>query len=148
MNKLRHCRALFALVALSLICGDNWVVMKVALAHSLDFAGLRTLLGALVLFVVLLWGRGAAWVQLGEAPVTHEAAGMLLIGIALVVVSVRAMRDHLRISLPFAQSDCARVILILPTLSLLSRHADRIQSAAHSVRLGFIFQVLCPCRSP
>lgn len=101
-----------------------------------------------MLFVVLLWRRGAAWVQLGEAPVTHEAAGMLLIGIALVVVSVRAMRDHLRISLPFAQSDCARVILILPTLSLLSRHADRIQSAAHSVRLSFIFQVLCPCRSP
>ncbi len=52
-------RALLALAALSFIWGYNWVVMKLALAHAhaLDFAGLRTLLGALVLFVVLLWRR-------------------------------------------------------------------------------------------
>lgn len=53
--------ALLALAALSLIWGYNWVVMKVALAHAsaLDFAGLRTVLGALVLFLVLHWRHGA-----------------------------------------------------------------------------------------
>lgn len=52
-------RAVLALAALSLLWGYNWVVMKVALTHAsaLDFAGLRTVLGALVLFAVLLWRR-------------------------------------------------------------------------------------------
>jgi drug/metabolite transporter (DMT)-like permease len=52
-------RPLLALAVLSLIWGYNWVVMKVALAHAqaLDFAALRTLLGALVLFGVLAWRR-------------------------------------------------------------------------------------------
>ncbi len=51
--------ALAALALLSLIWGYNWVMMKIALrdAGAVDFAALRTLLGALSLFVVLLWLR-------------------------------------------------------------------------------------------
>ncbi len=48
-------------------------------------------------------GVAAAWMQLGETPSPQEAVGMLLIGIALAAVSLRAMRDHRRISPPLAQ---------------------------------------------
>ena len=50
---------MLALAVLSILWGYNWVVMKVALAHApaLDFAGLRTVLGALVLFIVAAWRR-------------------------------------------------------------------------------------------
>lgn len=52
-------RALFALVALSLIWGYNWVVMKEVLKYvgAFDFSAMRTVLGALCLFVVLRWLR-------------------------------------------------------------------------------------------
>ncbi len=36
----------------------------------------------------------AAWWQLGEIPTDAETAGMLLIGLSLVIISVRAMRKH------------------------------------------------------
>ncbi|WP_137719735.1 DMT family transporter [Methylobacillus flagellatus] len=36
----------------------------------------------------------AAWLQLGEVPVPSEAFGMLLIGVALVIISVQTMRQH------------------------------------------------------
>jgi len=36
----------------------------------------------------------AAWMQLGEVPSTAEAVGMLLIGIALAIISIRGMRRH------------------------------------------------------
>lgn len=36
----------------------------------------------------------AAWAQLGEVPTSYEATGMLLIGMALVIISVRTMRKH------------------------------------------------------
>ena len=36
----------------------------------------------------------AAWVQLGEQPSTFEIAGMLLIGLALIVISLHAMKAH------------------------------------------------------
>lgn len=48
-----------AIVALSCIWGYNWVVMKECLKYSdaFDFAALRTAIGALSLFVLLLWKR-------------------------------------------------------------------------------------------
>jgi len=51
--------AILALAVLSLIWGYNWVVMKEALRYCspVDFATLRTALGALVLFAVLLVRR-------------------------------------------------------------------------------------------
>ena len=49
--------AVLALAVLSVIWGYNWVVMKEALRYSspFDFAALRTLLGAVCLFLVLFW---------------------------------------------------------------------------------------------
>ena len=41
-----------------------------------------------------LIGVLAAWVQLGEQPSRFEIVGMLLIGLALVVISVHAMKAH------------------------------------------------------
>jgi drug/metabolite transporter (DMT)-like permease len=41
-----------------------------------------------------LIGVLAAWVHLGEAPSSFEIVGMLLIGLALVLISVHAMRAH------------------------------------------------------
>ncbi len=41
-----------------------------------------------------LIGVLAAWVQLGEQPSAFEIIGMLLIGLALVVISVHAMKAH------------------------------------------------------
>ncbi len=41
-----------------------------------------------------LIGVLAAWVQLGEQPSAFEIVGMLLIGLALVVISVHAMKAH------------------------------------------------------
>jgi drug/metabolite transporter (DMT)-like permease len=52
-------RAWWALIALSVIWGYNWAVMKVAMrdAGAVDFAVLRTVLGSLSLFLVLVWRR-------------------------------------------------------------------------------------------
>lgn len=36
----------------------------------------------------------AAWLQLGEQPSGQETVGMLLIGLSLVIISIRAMRKH------------------------------------------------------
>ncbi len=49
-------KALFALFLLTLIWGYNWVVMKTAIQYAspFQFAALRTLLGAMMLFVVLV----------------------------------------------------------------------------------------------
>ena len=51
--------AFVALIALSAIWGYNWVVMKECLRYSgaLDFAALRTSMGAVGLFALLLWKR-------------------------------------------------------------------------------------------
>lgn len=63
MNAIRKNKilqpAIVALIALSAIWGYNWVVMKECLRFSgaLDFAALRTSLGAAGLFAVLLWKR-------------------------------------------------------------------------------------------
>ncbi|MEJ2167518.1 MAG: DMT family transporter [Desulfobacterales bacterium] len=58
-NSGSHGRAGLALIVLSLIWGYNWVVMKEALLYAgpFEFAALRTLLGALSLFVVVLLMR-------------------------------------------------------------------------------------------
>jgi drug/metabolite transporter (DMT)-like permease len=56
-------RAVAALLAMVLIWGYSWVQMKIALrhAHPFDFASLRVLVGAVILFaVVKLRGRGLA----------------------------------------------------------------------------------------
>ena len=49
-------RAFIALITLTLIWGYNWVVMKNALvyASAFQFAALRTVLGTLSLFAVIL----------------------------------------------------------------------------------------------
>jgi drug/metabolite transporter (DMT)-like permease len=54
-----HRPAVIALVFLSAIWGYNWVVMKTALSYSgpFEFAALRSFLGAVSLFVVLLLKR-------------------------------------------------------------------------------------------
>ena len=51
--------AILALVALSLIWGYNWVVMKQVIQYvdPFDFSAIRTLLGAMVLFLVLILTR-------------------------------------------------------------------------------------------
>jgi drug/metabolite transporter (DMT)-like permease len=51
--------AIVGLIALSVIWGYNWVVMKECLRYSgaLDFAALRTSMGAIGLFALLLWKR-------------------------------------------------------------------------------------------
>ena len=52
-------RAVVGLIVLSAIWGYNWVVMKECLRYSgaLDFAALRTSVGAAGLFALLLWRR-------------------------------------------------------------------------------------------
>ena len=51
--------AVLAIALLSCIWGYNWVVMKECLqyADAYDFAALRTIIGALSLFALLLWKR-------------------------------------------------------------------------------------------
>ena len=51
--------AILALVVLSLIWGYNWVVMKQVIQYvdPFDFSAIRTLLGAMVLFLVLILTR-------------------------------------------------------------------------------------------
>lgn len=48
-----------ALIALSCIWGYNWVVMKECLKYAgpFDFAALRSFIGALSLFIVMIWMR-------------------------------------------------------------------------------------------
>ena len=59
MNKKTHQPAVLAIAALSCIWGYNWVVMKECLqyADAYDFAALRTGIGAVSLFALLLWKR-------------------------------------------------------------------------------------------
>lgn len=58
INKIDR-TAVVGLILLSAIWGYNWVVMKECLRYSgaLDFAALRTSLGAIGLFALLLWKR-------------------------------------------------------------------------------------------
>jgi len=69
-------KAWLALIGLSLIWGYNWALMKLAMrdAGPLDFAALRSFLGALVLFPVL------AWKHRSLAPPT-DLAGVTLLGL-------------------------------------------------------------------
>ncbi len=57
LNSLKP--AMFAMIALSGIWGYNWVVMKECLSYAspFDFAALRTFIGALSLFTILLLQR-------------------------------------------------------------------------------------------
>ena len=60
MNSIKtHQPAVLAIAALSCIWGYNWVVMKECLqyADAYDFAALRTGIGAVSLFALLLWKR-------------------------------------------------------------------------------------------
>jgi drug/metabolite transporter (DMT)-like permease len=60
MNKKKTYQpAILAIAALSFIWGYNWVVMKECLlyADAFDFAALRTSIGAVSLFALLLWKR-------------------------------------------------------------------------------------------
>ena len=52
-------KAFFALLLLALIWGYNWVVMKLAVQYAspFQFAALRTLLGALMLFAVMFFSK-------------------------------------------------------------------------------------------
>lgn len=68
-------RAFAALMLLTIIWGYNWVVMKSALAYAgaFQFAALRTVLGALCLFAVLLFMRKSLRVK--------EMPTLILLGI-------------------------------------------------------------------
>ena len=84
MKKKRHSsrRAVLALVALSLIWGYNWVVMKECLKYSgvYDFAALRTGIGAASLFVLLIWKR---------RPLHPKAIGMtILLGLLATTLCI------------------------------------------------------------
>jgi drug/metabolite transporter (DMT)-like permease len=59
MNNKTYQPAILAIAALSFIWGYNWVVMKECLlyADAFDFAALRTSIGAVSLFALLLWKR-------------------------------------------------------------------------------------------
>ena len=60
MNKKKAYQpAILAIAALSFIWGYNWVIMKECLlyADAFDFAALRTSIGAVSLFALLLWKR-------------------------------------------------------------------------------------------
>jgi drug/metabolite transporter (DMT)-like permease len=65
-------RAVLALIALSLIWGYNWVVMKECLKYCgvYDFSALRTGIGAASLFVLLIWKR---------RPLRPKAIGMTIL---------------------------------------------------------------------
>lgn len=67
--------AMWALLFLSVVWGYNWVVMKVALQDCgpLAFGALRTFLGALGLFAVLLFRGGGA--------LPRPVAGVFLLGL-------------------------------------------------------------------
>ncbi|HXH03393.1 MAG TPA: DMT family transporter, partial [Candidatus Competibacteraceae bacterium] len=58
-DRARLHNAVLALILLSTIWGYNWVVMKEVLRYvgPFDFVALRTVLGTLALFAVLLWQR-------------------------------------------------------------------------------------------
>ena len=68
-------KAFFALLLLALIWGYNWVVMKLAVQYAspFQFAALRTLLGALMLFLVMFFSKRSLKLQ--------EFPTMLLLGI-------------------------------------------------------------------
>jgi drug/metabolite transporter (DMT)-like permease len=55
--------AVLALLALVLIWGYNWVVMKIAVQYAapFDYAALRVMLGGLSLLLVLAWRRQPIW---------------------------------------------------------------------------------------
>ena len=68
-------KAFFALFLLTLIWGYNWVVMKLAVQYAspFQFAALRTLLGALMLFLVMFFSKRSLKLQ--------EFPTMLLLGL-------------------------------------------------------------------
>ena len=69
-------KAFFALFLLTLIWGYNWIVMKLAIQYAspFQFAALRTFIGALMLFLVLLITKRP--IKLQEFP-TMLALGLL-----------------------------------------------------------------------
>lgn len=58
-----HWKPLLALIVLSMIWGYNWIMMKVAVQYAspFDFAAIRTVLGALSLFIVLAIYKRVRW---------------------------------------------------------------------------------------
>ncbi len=73
-----------------LATGLAWMLWLYALNHlSASMAGLSSL-GAPMIGVL------AAWLQLGEKPDSAELAGMILIGMALLLVSLASLRSNLR----------------------------------------------------
>jgi drug/metabolite transporter (DMT)-like permease len=81
-----HRRAVLALIILSAIWGYNWVVMKEALVYSgpFEFAALRTLLGALSLFgVLLLEGKSLRPKKVGWTVLLGLLQGTGFIGFAM-----------------------------------------------------------------
>lgn len=60
---IAHWKPLLALIVLSMIWGYNWIMMKVAVQYAspFDFAAIRTVLGALSLFIVLAIYKRIRW---------------------------------------------------------------------------------------
>src|SRR5699024_8556272 len=90
MNKQKL--ALLALVAMAIVWGYNWVVMKKVLAYvgPFDFTAYRTSLGALALLIVL-WGKREsaqvvrkAWLRIAVLGILQTGFFSLLIQLALL----------------------------------------------------------------
>ncbi|XGV98509.1 MAG: DMT family transporter [Leptolyngbya sp. BL-A-14] len=73
--------ALLALLALALIWGYNWVQMKIAVHYAppFEFAAIRITLGALSLFLALLWLRKPLLPK--EVPATFWAGALQIGGV-------------------------------------------------------------------
>ncbi len=142
----RHPRpaAAIAIIVLSLIWGYNWVVMKVALrsAGPFEFAALRTLLAAAVLFMLLVVLRrplrptaplGLAWLGLLQ---TTGFIGLTMWALVHGAVGKTAVLVY---TMPFWVIVLARLVL--------GERMDAVQRLA--VVLGFLglLLVLAPWRS-
>lgn len=133
--------AILALIALVLIWGYNWVVMKIAVQYAapFDYAALRVLLGGLSLLIVLAWRReslrpkrvaGAAAVGLLQMAGFYGFSTWALVSGGAGKVAV------LNYAMPFW-------VLLLAWFLLRERPA-RLQWASVAVALAGLFCILMP----
>jgi drug/metabolite transporter (DMT)-like permease len=134
-------RAIFALVALSLIWGYNWVVMKEVLKYvgAFDFSAMRAVLGALCLFAVVLWlGKPMRPVALKQTlllGLLQTAAFTLLIQLALVSGGA-GKSAVLTYTMPFW--------MLLLAGPLLNEHVRGMQWLAVGIAAGGLVFILEP----
>ena len=137
-------RAVIALAVLSIIWGYNWVVMKEAGSYAgpFVFAALRTVFGALSLFIVLLWRRqpmrlvASGWTfLLGFL----QTAGFTGLSQWALVVGATGKTAVLAYTMPFW--------ILLLAWPLLHERLRGSQWLAVSIAFGGLILVLEPWRS-